>query len=185
MFINSGRIEKPKRTQLRNRLLVASGILLFLMTGTAQASLGGNAASVLIDQTALATIDSAASSVSTNAATNSNTATASDISKGYVVKTVAQTSGTAINEYVGNDGTVFAVSWSGPFMPSLRQLLGAYFGAYQTETARLRANTSGHGPLAVDDGELVVQSMGGMHNFFGNAYLKSRLPAGFSLDLLR
>jgi len=184
MFIHERLLRRLKINKVRKLLLASAGIFFVFVAGSAQASLGGNVASVVSDQNALGTSGTAAVvSASSTAATNSTSASA--LLAGYTIQTVVQTGGTTIHEYIGTDGTVFAVSWAGPFMPNLRQLFGTYFSSYQNEAARLRANTNGHGPLSVDDGELVVQSTGGMHNFTGNAYLKSHVPGTFSVDLIR
>jgi hypothetical protein len=45
----------------------------------------------------------------------------------YRVHEIQLPSGTVIREYSGLDGKVFALTWSGPFMPNLRQLFGGYF----------------------------------------------------------
>ena len=46
---------------------------------------------------------------------------------GYTVNRTTLDSGTTVREYVDASGTVFAVSWSGPVLPDLKQLLGPYF----------------------------------------------------------
>src|SRR3954468_16661970 len=85
-------------------------------------------------------------------------------------------SGTLVHEYVDNSGAVFALSWSGPFKPDLKRLLGRYFDtlgdadpARQGRRSRVEVNT----------GDLVVQSGGHMGAFEGRAWVQSRLPAGF------
>src|SRR5258707_839901 len=49
----------------------------------------------------------------------------------YTVHTLDLPGGTVVREFVGASGVVFAVSWSGPFRPDLRQTLGVYFDRFQ------------------------------------------------------
>jgi hypothetical protein len=96
----------------------------------------------------------------------------------YVLREIQLESGTLVREYVSVKGTVFAVTWQGPFLPDLRQLLGRHFTAY-TDAAQ---KAGGRGPLYIDSPELVVQSGGRMRAFSGRAYLPQEIPENFSLD---
>jgi hypothetical protein len=102
---------------------------------------------------------------------------------GYVVHELQSPTGTAVREYVGTDGRVFAVAWQGPFIPNLRQLLGAYFEPFSR--AAQAAHRPGHGPLVVALPELVVESSGHMRAFVGRAYLRSLVPAGAAEEGIR
>jgi hypothetical protein len=84
---------------------------------------------------------------------------------------------TLVHEYVDAAGTVFAVSWSGPFKPDLNQLLGRHFAAYKKEAGSQGGRRNR--VQEVDLGDLVVVSSGHMGAFEGRAWLPSRLPAGF------
>lgn len=99
----------------------------------------------------------------------------------HAVHEIQSAAGTTIREYVSPAGTVFAVTWSGPYMPDLRQVLGNYFDAYQ----RLARARRGHGPLAVTDGDLVIQNSGHMRSFSGRAYVGRLVPAGVQADQIR
>jgi hypothetical protein len=91
-------------------------------------------------------------------------------------------SGTLVREYSGLDGNVFAVTWIGPFMPNLRQILGRYFDAFAT------AAKSGHADrrhLEVRNADLVVQQSGHMRAFMGRAYLPQAIPDGVSVEDLQ
>lgn len=103
---------------------------------------------------------------------------------GFTVHEMTLDSGTVVREYVGPDQRVFAVSWSGPQMPDVRQLLGSYYGALQAapRPAGPRA-TQRH--LDVRTGDLVVQSSGHMRAWSGRAYVASMLPQGVPLDQIR
>jgi hypothetical protein len=100
----------------------------------------------------------------------------------YEVHEMRLTTGTSVREYVAPGGTVFAIGWNGPAMPDLRQTLGANFADY---VSAAQANRSGHHHLAVQRGDLVVQTTGHMRAFIGRAYLSSAVPAGVSIDELR
>lgn len=84
-------------------------------------------------------------------------------------------SGTVVHEFVDATGSVFAVTWSGPFKPDLKTLLGRHFDALAAGGQRggQRGSPDGKGDGAV------VQSGGHMGAFEGRAWIPSRLPAGF------
>jgi len=90
------------------------------------------------------------------------------------------TNGTVVNEYADAGGSVFAVSWSGPFQPDLKSLLGEWFDVFTSEAGKQK----GHGisRMQVRNADLVVVSSGRMGAFQGRAWLASRLPAGFAPD---
>src|SRR5690349_13554698 len=50
---------------------------------------------------------------------------------GYRIHEISRGDGTLIKEYVSFDGKVFGVSWKGPTLPDLSQLLGSSFGEFQ------------------------------------------------------
>lgn len=133
--------------------------------GTAAAALGGDAASVESDRAAMG-----------------GAVVQTTPGEGYTVHEIQTPSGTAVKEYVSAAGTVFAVSWSGPALPDLRQLLGAQFETY-VEGAR--AQNAGPGRIDVRRAGLVVQSAGRMRAFFGRAYLPALVPQGMALDQIR
>ncbi len=86
-------------------------------------------------------------------------------------------SGITIREYVSPAGMVFAVSWQGPAMPDLRQILGRYFEAY-VEAVKNRG--AGSAPGTAQQPGLVVQTGGHMRAYFGRAYVLPMLPRGVS-----
>jgi hypothetical protein len=106
-------------------------------------------------------------------------ARSSTLSTGSASYTVVQRqldSGTTVQEFLDAGGTVFAVSWSGPFLPDLRELLGIHFDAM---AAQGRGQGAQHSKLAVQTSEAVIISAGHMGALEGRAWLPSRLPAGF------
>jgi hypothetical protein len=86
-------------------------------------------------------------------------------------------SGISVKQYVSPAGMVFAVSWQGPDIPDLQQILGRYF---QTYVDALRSRECASGPRTVEQSGLVVQSGGHMRAFFGRAYVPLMLPQGVS-----
>ena len=88
-----------------------------------------------------------------------------------------------MREYSGLDGNVFAVTWHGPFIPNLRQMLGRYFDEYAAAAQTQPHPDHHHLQIALSD--LVVQSSGHMRAFSGRAYLPQSIPAGVSLGELQ
>jgi Protein of unknown function (DUF2844) len=70
---------------------------------------------------------------------------------------------------------VFAVAWSGPWMPDLRQLLGESYELFRRapRSSRVRGRA-----VAIDQPGLVLRSSGRMRSYRGLAYLPARLPSG-------
>jgi Protein of unknown function (DUF2844) len=100
----------------------------------------------------------------------------------YTAHEIQTPAGTRIREFVSTSGVVFAVSWTGRFMPDLRQMLGAYFEPYQNEVL---ARRKGRSPVSVITPTLVVHSGGRQRAFSGLAYLPLSLPAGVTISELR
>jgi hypothetical protein len=103
-------------------------------------------------------------------------------SANYSVSTTTLASGTTVREYVGADGVVFAVTWNGPFLPDLRELLGQHFAALKDESAR--QPKAGRGQVRVAQPDVTIESGGHMRAYAGRAWINSRLPAGFDTDTL-
>ena len=91
--------------------------------------------------------------------------------------------GHVIREYASPDGGVFAVSWEGPTVPDLRQMLGErYFAEFQQATARQRY---GRHPLLIETPEFVFQQTGRLRDFHGRAYLPQSLPPGVDASAIQ
>jgi hypothetical protein len=86
-------------------------------------------------------------------------------------------SGTTVHEWLDAAGNVFAVSWSGPFLPDLKEILGPHFNAMAAQQRNQRAG--GRSPLHLDQSDVVIDSAGHMGAFHGRAWLPAQLPAGF------
>ena len=93
----------------------------------------------------------------------------------YRIHESALPSGTVVREYAAPNGNVFAVTWHGPFVPNLKQLLGRYFEEY---AAGAKINRIDRHHLEVRQSDLVVQAGGHMRATAGRAYLPQALPAG-------
>ena len=89
-----------------------------------------------------------------------------------------------VREFIGQDGTIFAVSWQGNIRPDLSVLLGQYFPHYKAlDDARPRM-TSRH-PVTIKTDKIVVIKGGHMRDVRGLAYIQDRLPAGVNLEDLQ
>jgi hypothetical protein len=95
----------------------------------------------------------------------------------FSVHEISAADGTTVREYAAPDGLVFGVSWRGPFVPDLAQLLGPYFPAFQ---AAARFPVRQRHPVTVRTDGLVVELGGHMRAFYGRAYLPGALPDGVS-----
>ncbi len=84
-------------------------------------------------------------------------------------------SGTVVTEYLTASGAVYAVTWHGPSLPDLRQLLGSSFPAYQKAAL---SPVQRHRVVRVNTADLVVESNGKMRAFVGRAWLPALLPSG-------
>lgn len=100
----------------------------------------------------------------------------------YTVHEITGDDGTLIREYVTPAGKVFGVSWTGPTIPDLTQLLGTYNAEFQSSVRSKRVRRSA---VAVHNADLVVESSGHMRAFHGRAYLNSMLPNGVTEDVVQ
>jgi hypothetical protein len=151
----------------------AKRVLLFFAVSTAlpwaapvRASLGGNEASVMADGAQL------------RGAVNSVAQLYFDTLE------ISAETGMRVREYLGRDGVVFAVTWSGPAVPDLRQLLGAHFDEYTAALARLD-HPGLRRSVRVASSGLIVETDGHMRAYSGRARLPALVPAGVSPDELR
>ncbi|HVA01843.1 MAG TPA: DUF2844 domain-containing protein [Terriglobia bacterium] len=104
------------------------------------------------------------------------------VGRGYSIQQLSSADGSVVREYVSSSGLVFGVSWQGPTLPDLQQLLGSYFAEFQQAA---RSQRRRHGPLVVRTDHLVVESGGHMRSFRGRAYAPSLLPANLSAEVVR
>jgi uncharacterized protein DUF2844 len=98
----------------------------------------------------------------------------------FTVHEITTESGVVVREYVSPGDKVFAVSWRGPLIPDLRQMLGGYYGQFQQ--AASAPHLGGHRHLTIREPGLVVQSSGHMRAFFGRAWAPDLVPQNFSVN---
>ena len=147
---------------MKSRIVYAMGIAVLAMAVpmAARASLGGNLSSVQDDQ---AKLQGALQTTSKDS---------------YSIQEIQTPNGIAVREYVSPAGTVFGVAWQGRSHPDLRQVLGAYYSQYVQAIQGQRAQRHGHGPLLIQQPDLVIQMAGHMRSLTGKAYVPQSLPAG-------
>jgi hypothetical protein len=102
----------------------------------------------------------------------------------YEIDEITTDTGMRVREYLGRDGVVFAVSWSGPVLPDLQRLLGSHYVEYTTALAAL-TRPGLHRSVRIASSELVVESGGHLRAYAGRAYLPMRVPAGIATADLR
>src|SRR5205823_876677 len=95
------------------RTILCSIVVAVSVAAPAFAALGGDATSVQSD---LARMKGALRTTST---------------AGFTVHEITTSYGTVVREYLTPADKVFAVSWHGPVIPDLRQMLGRYYGQYE------------------------------------------------------
>ena len=138
-------------------------IIVYLLPLRAFAALGGDGASVDADAAQMR-----ASKVVEQTGT-------------YKVHQLKTESGTMVREYVSPAGKVFAVSWQGPFVPDMQQLLGSYFDQYSAAVKASKESHVGRRPLNLQLPGLVVQMNGYAHNFHFRALIPQQVPAAANL----
>jgi len=128
------------------------------------AALGGDAASVEADRASIQGVLRVTPTVS------------------FTVHEIEAPGGMVIHEYASPDGKVFAVSWRGPGVPDLQQMLGSYYGEFAQAAAAPHYN---HHHLSIRTPNVVVESSGHTRAFFGRAWAPALLPQDFSLSAIR
>lgn len=102
--------------------------------------------------------------------------------EGYSVHQIMGADRSVVREYVSPDGRVFGISWQGPTLPNLEQLLGSYYAPWQQAA---QSRTRRRGPLVLRTEQLVVESGGHMRSFHGRAYLPGLMPKNVSAEVVR
>jgi hypothetical protein len=131
---------------------------------SAQAMLGGDGASVENDRVNMKVEHAARQTLATNGS--------------YTVHETTLPSGIVVRQYVSNNDIVFAVTWNGPFIPNLKQLLGVHFDTMVARQAK--QSNAGHRFFSQHEADLVIESGGHQRSFSGRAYLSSVIPANVS-----
>jgi hypothetical protein len=150
---------------LRGLLLLVVGVVSF-WPRAATASLGGDAASVLSDGEVLH------GAVHTTGRVT------------YEVDEIVAGAGLRVREFVTRDGTVFALSWSGPVPPDLQPLLGPSFSAYSAALAGI-PHPGLRRSVRIALPGLIVESGGHLRAYAGRAYLPALIPAEIRVSDIR
>lgn len=103
----------------------------------------------------------------------------------FTVQEIHPQTGTVIREYVSPAGKIFAVTWHGPWIPDMQQLLGPFFEQYVKAARAQAASRPGRRPLQIVQPDFVLQQGGHMRSFVGRAYLPPMLPAGVSAEMIQ
>jgi hypothetical protein len=103
----------------------------------------------------------------------------------YTTHEITAPGKTIIKEYVSPQGKVFAVTWHGPFIPSMQQLLGTYFDRFAQAAKTQREKQLGHRPVGIQQPDFVFQNAGHMRSYMGRAYLPALVPQGVNVDALQ
>jgi hypothetical protein len=95
----------------------------------------------------------------------------------YEIHEIQTPAGAVIHEYVSAQGKVFAVSWRGPGLPDLGQLLGSY----ATQLAHAQPGTHyNHHHLRLETPEVVMESDAHPRSHSGRAWAPALLPQSLS-----
>jgi hypothetical protein len=148
-------------------VLAAVAIGVICCAREAHATLGGDEASILADQTQMQ-------------GTRKTTEMGS-----YTIHEIQAANGSSVREYQSADGNVFAVAWHGPIQPNVRQILGSYFDQYtkalkaQSGTPRVRR------PIMINEPGLAIEMSGHPRWFEGKVYVPEQLPVGLRAEDIR
>jgi hypothetical protein len=88
-------------------------------------------------------------------------------------------SGIVVHEYLSAGGVVYALTWRGPRMPDLRELLGPYFAELGGGATRM---SGGHHRVTRVGSDLVIRSSGHRGSFAGRAWVPSLVPSGIHVE---
>ncbi len=99
----------------------------------------------------------------------------------YTIHMMTLPNGGTVKEFERSDGVVFALAWSGPSRPDLRQLLGTRFDVMQSDIAARKGRRL-RGRMADERSDFVLHSAGHSGAFVGAAYLPQMAPAEFSVS---
>jgi hypothetical protein len=106
-----------------------------------------------------------------------------EVRQGYRLHQITEANGAIVREYVSPAGKVFGVSWQGPYVPMMKQLLGSYF-TYLQQYAQAQTGRRG-GPLVIQKDNFVFTSSGHMRSYRGRAYVPSLLPTNLSPEVVQ
>jgi Protein of unknown function (DUF2844) len=163
----SGSCTQHGKTHAMKPTIVCGILAILILPFPVSASLGGDATSVHADRVKM----------------EGTLRTSSGDS--YTLHEIQTPTGVVAKEYVSPAGKVFAVTWTGPFHPDLRQLLGAYYDEYTQAVQAQRAQRRGRGPISIEHPGLVIEVSGHLRSFVGRAYVPQQLPASMRAEDIR
>jgi hypothetical protein len=138
--------------------------MLFLGTAPAWAVLGENESSVSLDQQVLRSQDSV------------------QAFQAYKVHQLTSANGAIVREYISAEGTVFGISWQGPFVPNLQQLLGSYLTDLQQGQVTQHMRRCA---ITIQTDNFVFSSVGHLRFFRGRAYVPGLVPANLTPEVVQ
>jgi hypothetical protein len=157
-------LQKSSRRWAKRILHLGMLWMIASMGSIAHASLGGDSSSIETDRTVMRAEHAATQTPSVNG--------------NYTVHEITLPSGTLVRQYASSAGVVFAVTWRGPHIPNLQQILGDHF---QTLSAHQNQQSmAGHRSISHHAADLVIESSGHPRSFVGRAYLPTAMPSGIS-----
>jgi hypothetical protein len=102
---------------------------------------------------------------------------------GYRLHVITDPGGTVVREYISPAGIVFGISWQGPFLPNMQQILGTYFSHLQAYALAQTGRRGG--PMTIQKENFVLISGGHMRAYRGHAYVPKLLPPGVSPEVVQ
>ena len=136
----------------------------------------GTLAAVCVSMPALAGLGGDASSVEADRA-NMKGVLHVTTTVDYDIHEIQTPAGGVIHEYVSAQGKVFAVTWRGPGLPDLGQLLGSYSPQLAKAATGPHYN---HHHLRIETPEVVMQSDAYLRSRSGRAWVPALFPQSLS-----
>jgi hypothetical protein len=103
----------------------------------------------------------------------------------YTIHEIQAADGAVVREYQAQGGTVFAVAWSGPLTPDVRQVLGNYFDEYTKALKAQSTTPRGRRPIMISEPGLAIEMGGHPRWFVGKVYIPEQLPEGLRAEEIR
>lgn len=90
-----------------------------------------------------------------------------------------------VNEYEGQNGKVFALTWSGKKHPELQNVLGANLVDFQRALTEARKTHHHGGSLSATSGNVHVEMGGHAGAVYGQTWLIDQVPAGMDVHEIK
>lgn len=103
----------------------------------------------------------------------------------YTVSQNRLASGTVVREYANLQGVVFAVSWNGPTLPDLQNLMGQQFTMLSNHSTPASSQVGApQRQLALSPSDMMMVASSHQRNFVGRAWIPAALPPGFNTAVI-